>query len=124
MDAPSFRKVEAVRGECYHNVMHFVMANPEWSPVHGVPMGAGPLEGVRFGHAWAELEVDGMRWVYDPSVDRLLPAAIYYAAGCIEYAVVYERAAYRKLLVKHKHSGPWAKKILAAASKESTASAA
>lgn len=115
MRRPCFKTIAAVRNECFHNVFKFMSRNRKWSAVHGVPMGQGAIEGVRFGHAWAEIDHDGLRWVYDPSSDLLMPAGLYYSVGRIEDAVVYPAKEFFAKAVRTGHSGPWDKITEAAA---------
>ncbi len=107
LSCPSFRKTDAKRGECFHNAWSFAMLNRSWSVVHGIPVGHGPIAGVKYGHAWNEITHCDIRWVYDPSSDMLMPAALYYMAGRIQYTVTYTAEEARELSLEHEHSGPW-----------------
>ena len=77
--------------------------------VHGEVAGQGPLEGIRFGHAWVE---DG-NVVIDKSngKDLKIPKLLYYALGNIEdkkgKIYRYNLEETRKMLLKHAHYGPW-----------------
>lgn len=76
--------------------------------VHGIPLGQGPIEGVRFGHAWVEVNQS----VIDPHKGVFLKRE-YYEVGRIEYTVRYE-ADYFMNLLKSEGCGPWDSKIQAA----------
>ena len=74
--------------------------------VHGEVSGQGPLEGVRYGHAWIE---DGGT-VVDVSNGRniKMPKAAYYALGDIGDNVVrYNVEKFRRKLLQTEHWGPW-----------------
>ena len=80
--------------------------------VHGMVSGQGPLDGIRYAHAWIEMG----DLVYDVSrvgIDRdealIIPKVLYYAIGNIidEQVVRYTRDEARKLSLEHETSGPW-----------------
>lgn len=80
--------------------------------VHGIVCGSGPLEGVRFTHAWVEVpDLSGVAMVYDYAngQEAVIPAALYYLLGGVESAetVRYSACEARRRLVEHKHYGPW-----------------
>lgn len=74
---------------------------------HGVVIGQGPIEGIRYVHAW--IEKDG--YVRDKANGNNLYMSIkkYYRIGQInEYMVrKYTKPEAIKLLLKTKHYGPW-----------------
>lgn len=81
--------------------------------VHGIAVGRGPIEGVRFGHAWIECVVnDGDDVVVDVSngiKPRFIDRGQYYLLGkinsreCIKYTI----AEHLALALKHENWGPW-----------------
>jgi hypothetical protein len=85
---------------------------------HGVPMGRGPIEGIRFDHAWVEVvEQPDSDWddpvvtVYDFSngSERVIPAFLYYKIGDINPKDVKrytDKQAYEKMEEKRFY-GPW-----------------
>jgi hypothetical protein len=121
LSLPKFQRVPAERGECFHNAFLFMLANPEWEVVHGTPLGMGPIEGLRFAHGWNEIEHEGIRWAYDAFADLLIPAAMYYTIGQIDYATTYTAAEMCRLALSSQHSGPWDERVSAAMSRSTEA---
>lgn len=107
MTGPSYTKISAERGECFANAFYFAEANPAWDVVHGIPLGRGPIDGVRFAHAWNEITHNGCRWVYDAWTDVLMPAQLYYLIGAIHYQIFYTFKEAVRLVVDTGHAGPW-----------------
>lgn len=80
--------------------------------VHGIVRGSGPLEGIRFTHAWVEVpDSSGVVMVYDYAngQEAVIPAALYYLLGGIDPAetVRYSAGEARRRLIEYKHYGPW-----------------
>jgi len=109
-------------GDCYEAAVKYLMdhgtlglrrqdGDPDLILVHGEVSGQGPLEGVRYGHAWIEKGP----MVIDTSNGRniRMPAMLYYALGQVDrglsYPNVYKYTAeqVRKKLLEHGHYGPW-----------------
>jgi hypothetical protein len=108
-------------GDCYEisaNIMlHSATVEPieqvEYILCHGTVTGQGPVEGVRFGHAWVE-------WNHVPSAVALvldysngnkvvMPVAQYYALGSIVPAEVhrYDCDETLNMLLEFRHYGSW-----------------
>lgn len=97
----------------------------KWTLVHGIPLGQGPIEGLRFGHCWLETDgeirtgTDGKpfmdpysgRTVVDLSNGRniRMPKVVYYGIGnidpddCFYYT---PREAFERM-VEEEIYGPW-----------------
>jgi len=76
--------------------------------VHGEVTGQGPLEGVKYGHAWVE---DG-NTVIDVSNGKnvKIPKEVYYNLGQIKKnnnMHVYKPEEFRRKVMQHEHWGPW-----------------
>ena len=100
------------RGQCYNNAIYTQFLNQDWTLVHGIcVLTGGPHRGETFGHAWLEKIISGLNYVYDPTSDHLLMAAVYYHAGQISYTHRYEFAESRLFTLKEGHGGPWDEKI-------------
>jgi len=123
----SVLKEGAQLGDCYEAAAKYMMDECNFGAddcdivlVHGEVGGQGPLEGVRYGHAWVE---DGDT-VIDKSngKDLRMPKVVYYALGQINretfggggYDPVggqnvhrYTWPEVRKKLLDYKHWGPW-----------------
>jgi len=103
-------------GSCYQDAMNYFsmksISNKKLKLVHGLVVGQGPIEGVKYGHAWVE---DG-NTVIDPSKKPALkvPKQLYYAIGNIKKSTVfdYNRAETSAAVSKHKTYGPWEPVIL------------
>jgi hypothetical protein len=103
------RKMEAAkRGDCYQAAGKYMMDHGIGGNlvlVHGEVLGQGPLEGVRFGHAWIEKGSD----VLDVSNGKMLtiPKGLYYAIGDIKRTVRYTHKEFLKRVLDTEHWGPW-----------------
>jgi hypothetical protein len=113
-------------GDCYEVAAHLLLwplkqggHGPELGecPVicHGIVTGQGPVEGLRFGHAWIEttrsLGICEVEMVIDHSNGKKteMPAGLYYLMGRIDPSETkrYTKEEARLALRKHKHYGPW-----------------
>lgn len=80
--------------------------------VHAIVTGQGPIEGIKYGHAFL-LHKDS-QIVYDISADVRMPFQIYKQLGQIEYYVVYEWQDAVKQCNKYGHYGAWDEQVSAA----------
>jgi hypothetical protein len=74
--------------------------------VHGEVTGQGPIEGLRYGHAW----VEAGDWVLDHSNGKELcvPREVYYRVGEIaDNRHEYDLKTARHLMMETGHFGPW-----------------
>ncbi len=100
-------------GDCYMCAGRHVWSNPETHTlVHANVTGQGPIEGVRYGHAFTEFQHEDdneITMVYDPSADVTLPADFYYALGQINPDEVrrYSLEEMNKKLTESRIWGPW-----------------
>ena len=105
-------------GDCYESAGRYMMdmgdvdAPGKYFLCHGVVTGQGPsVEGLRFGHAWCELVMDGGTLVIDNSngVGYTGPKQEYYSVGHIKDSDVvrYDRTEMMKMLARNRHWGPW-----------------
>jgi hypothetical protein len=119
MVSPGTRHKEL--GDCYEVAARIMLHSAgveqieevEHTLCHGTVSGQGPVEGVRFGHAWVE-------WHHVPSSIRLvldysngnkvvMTVAQYYALGSIDPAEVYRYTSDEALhmLLEFRHYGSW-----------------
>lgn len=95
-------------GFCFAEAFESFMDRPDrddWMLCHGVCIGAGPIEGLRFVHAWLESR-DGL--IVQDASGKVLPKVLYYAAGRIGDEV--QRYTWKQVLqhvTRSGHSGPW-----------------
>lgn len=75
---------------------------------HGTVTGRGRIQGIRYGHAWIETQ-DGLCIDKSNGLDAEMPRAAYYALGKVEQVRRYTPSEARRLMVRHKHFGPWIK---------------
>lgn len=105
-------------GDCFESAVStlFDELKPKYGDkakiCQGVPMGQGPIEGIRFDHAWCEVEIDDDVMVVDTSNGRRIeiPQKVYYIIGKIDSADVHRYTA-REALKKMNETGvygPWA----------------
>jgi len=99
-------------GDCYRAAGTYIVDNAFGKNgdkslvlVHGEVTGQGPIEGVKYGHAW--VEKGGM--VIDKSNDRdiKMPKALYYALGNIKKTVRYTSEEVLDKITTTEHWGPW-----------------
>lgn len=104
-----------VGGDCYEaagrRMLDEAGRDPRMRLVHAVCLiGAGPQEGVPFGHAWIERDYGGgLVLCHDVSNGRDLQIvqALYYAAGRPCQIHRYTLREARAMVVRHGHWGPW-----------------
>jgi len=104
-------------GDCYRCAAKYVLDNPEtYTLAHAVVTGQGPIEGLRYGHAFVLFDRDGVEYVKDLSADVEMPSALYFAIGRIdsEKVVTYTSEEAIHKMIEFEHWGPWDKNILAA----------
>jgi len=100
-------------GDCYEVAGQLVVIDKvDGVLCHGTPLGTGgEAEGLRYGHAWVEVNIIGATFVIDKSNgnDAFFPKDVYYRAGSIvdEDVVRYSRVEAARHIVKYKHWGPW-----------------
>ena len=95
---------------CYLNAYELASHNQDqpWRVVHGVVNPpSGECAGKQIGHAWCEVEIDGVMYVYDPSLSLWTTQAIYYQHLVPEAVVRYTLTEARALLQSTHHIGPW-----------------
>lgn len=95
-------------GDCYH--VAAVLVAFEGFPglvCHGEATGQGAIEGVRFGHAW--VEVDDTVFDFSNGGSHVLPRDRYYALGEIDEKEVrrYTKDETLAWMLKTHHYGPW-----------------
>ncbi len=104
-----------MKGDCFEAAGKFLLdrTSKDRILVHGEVTGQGPLEGVKFAHAWNEGIENGIEIVYDTSNGRVikLPKWFYYSLGNIdpEKTVQYTYDEFAKMILVHQHWGPWDK---------------
>ena len=93
------------RGDCYEAAGQFVLDHRFMTLVHGTCTGTGPIQGIAFGHAWAE---DGdLCFDVANGHQLVIRKELYYAIGKCRDVVTYPGNEVPKLLLTHKHWGPW-----------------
>lgn len=113
-------------GDCYQAALMYAqsLSSEEHAThrvCHGEPLGQGPIEGVRHGHAWVERsqvvrfpDVD-VEQIIVTCIDKSngkdieVPAELYYRLGDIDPVEVkrYEVEAATRFAWKFGHYGPW-----------------
>lgn len=105
-------------GDCYvaalNDFMERGISSKGTKLVHGTPTGQGPIEGIKFGHAWVEEpdpELPGLTWVVDKSNggDTRMPVALYYRIGRIDPSEV-SKYSYEEMVAmvdRFETYGPW-----------------
>lgn len=103
-------------GDCFDKAVEVAERLEAYYPdiriVHGEPIGTGgEALGIRFAHAWVELDLNGFALVIDESNgnDVTISKDSYYAFGNIVEAdvVKYTLTEARVQMLRHKHYGPW-----------------
>jgi len=107
------------RGDCYEAAVNYLMEhgtmgfNAENDAglilVHGEVTGQGPLEGVKYGHAW--IESGGLVIDTSNGRDLRMPASAYYALAQIDHRKPnvhkYTQEQARRKLIESGHYGAW-----------------
>lgn len=95
----------AARGDCFKTAADFVASHSDATLVHATVRGQGPLEGMRYEHAWIE--------VGDLAIDLsngnliTLPAVLYRKAADLTHERRYDQQQTCRLLITEGHYGPW-----------------
>ena len=101
-------------GDCYGCAGRHLWANPEHTLVHAMVTGQGPIEGIRYGHAFTTFTdpETGIEMVYDAVKDLTLPAALYYHLGQInpDEMTKYTLDEMNEMIQSSGHWGPWEEK--------------
>lgn len=100
------RKPPRPAGNCYSTaVREAEKVGPEALVCHGTAIGQGPIDGIPHGHAW--VEVGDIVIDRSNGADFVGPAVLYYALGKLTNIRRYSQDEVRRLLLEHKHYGPW-----------------
>ena len=101
-------------GECFYKSCTFLLDLPQDALkdarlVHGLVDGQGPMDGIRFPHAWVEVSIGGCMFVWDPEAKALLQRHRYYEAGRIveDELTRYTGAKAWMHVSQTGHAGPW-----------------
>ena len=102
---------ENKHGDCFVVALNTFLEDPEnYTLVHGVVTGQGPIEGIEYCHAWVIDEST------DTVIDNTLPASysklpvnMYYRIGKIEITKEYDYKQVLKMIDKYGTYGPWDK---------------
>jgi len=100
-------------GNCFKVAFETMQKDPKkYILVHAVVTGQGPIEGVKYSHAFV---IDDSR---DIVIDNTLkgsekefPVGLYYSIGEIEISKEYTYREALKAIVKYEHWGPWDSEI-------------
>lgn len=112
-DPDDIEMVPEARGFCFDRSAKWLVLEQgrefeQAKLVHGTVMGQGPLDGVRFAHAWVEID----DWVFDVSQAFLSPKGAYYEIAQAEDIVSYSGTEAAVNLMKEKNWGPWASHLV------------
>ncbi len=95
-------------GQCYKSAFDVQVRLREWTLVHGIVTGQGPIAGLEYGHAWLEItDASGIEWVFDPTRKDVYPKAFYYLAGNISFTQRYSVAEAFAMADETMNYGPW-----------------
>ena len=95
-------------GDCYKAAVNVLMQNTnDGVLVHGMVDGQGKLTGIRFGHAWVEL--DNKVLDYSNGKKLTLPKKAYYSMGNVEpkECKYYKYKEAATFMLDTGHYGPW-----------------
>ena len=97
-------------GDCYAVALRLVCANPGALLVHGTVVGnGGDVLGVRYPHAWVELDGPAGTICIDRSRGQDINAYrdAYYEAGKVEHATRYTYDEAKVMWTERQTIGPW-----------------
>lgn len=107
-----------VKGQCYKNSYDYLIKNSTKQNiklVHLIAKGLGKIDGIDFGHAWVEYDIeyeDGLvRMAYDVLNDMEVAAIDLKVLGRVSYSVEYSLPEALKLIIETENYGPWDDKI-------------
>ena len=93
-------------GNCYQSAGTLIADMPDDALLcHGTVTGQGPVEGIKFGHAWIEIN--------DIVIDKsngnniCMDKERYYSIGKIKNVRRYSKSTALKNLLKYETFGPW-----------------
>lgn len=105
-----------VEGNCFEHAAKIVLgwingvpSGKRWL-VHGLPVGQGAENfGLRYWHAWVEINVAGVPMVYDLANNRniVMSRTTYYRLGQIDKIYRYDRKQTIAHVREHGQWGPW-----------------
>ena len=95
------------KGDCYRAAAELVLRRPDLhlTLVHGTCVGHGAIEGIAFGHAWAE--VGDVVFDFSQGRNAVVWKTLYYKAGTCRNVTLYTREEAIRMALFHKHYGPW-----------------
>ena len=99
---------ENQHGDCFKVAVETMMKHQNYTLVHAVVSGQGPLEGVEYTHAFcidegADVVVDNTQ----KGSNRRIPTGLYYMLGHIEITKEYSFKEMLENLVEYETYGPW-----------------
>ncbi|MCM1322814.1 MAG: hypothetical protein NC218_01375 [Acetobacter sp.] len=101
---------ENKHGNCYQTAFRTFYDNLSKKPLlcHGLVMGRGPLEGIRYNHAWVEIGdqvIDKTMSMFKDGVDK----EVYYMLGGVDEKMVYRYndKQIAEKVVEQETYGPW-----------------
>jgi hypothetical protein len=101
-------------GDCYTCAGQHLWNNPEHTLVHAMVTGQGPIEGMRYGHAFTTFTdpETGIEMVHDPTEDLTVPADWYYQLGQIREDEMkkYNFDEMNEMTLRTGYWGPWDEK--------------
>lgn len=110
MAGPALPEKEA-RGDCFEVAANLVLElDGDWRLVHATCMGYGPIEGIRFSHAW--VENDFLVLDFSNGKQSAIPRTAYYEAGEAENVHRYTATEARLHMLATEHYGPWAEVVM------------
>jgi len=89
--------------QCYKNAIDHMLMNKGCTLVHAIVTGQGPIEGIKYGHAWIEKGGDA----YDPNIELTMPAKLYRKIGQAKNIKEYTHAQMKEQINQFNHYGPW-----------------
>lgn len=108
-----FENLPDGNGDCFRSAANEVIygGHQDGRVCHGVVTGQGHIKGVRFAHAWVEVDYGDEAMVIDRSNGRAItmPRDLYYAIGEIDSTAVerYEKAEVLRHIQDTHQWGPW-----------------
>ena len=103
-------------GVCYEASYQYFNRNYKdgMKLVHGLVDGQGPLEGIRYNHAWIEFNGVVIDMTLPPKVQKSLPVVLYRSIGNISKKETFEYSQMEvfEKVQEYKTYGPWEKILL------------
>ena len=100
-----------IEGLCFEKALCYIIEHEsdDLRLIHGRAIGRGPIQGIKFSHAWIEDSKRSIAIDLDKKEPKELPLIVYYLLGNITNVQKYTRKEAMEKALETRHYGPWRK---------------